>query len=123
MSLAAGIALFVVFAAVALVLTVRRSRRASREPIAVVVAPEEEPVEPTLPQPEIEPEITWTVALTPTPLDEAGRLALIEDLALLAAPWTIALLRRAYLEESSPWLRARIEAALAASGAPTGPTS
>jgi hypothetical protein len=58
-----------------------------------------------------------------TALDEAARLRLVDDLALLAAPWTIALLRRAYQEESSPQLRARIYAALASSGEPIGTTT
>jgi hypothetical protein len=85
--------------------------------------PQAESAEPALPEPEPEPGITWTAALTVTALDGAARLRLIDDLALLAAPWTIALLRRAYQEESSPQLRARIEAALASSGEPIDTTS
>jgi hypothetical protein len=84
---------------------------------------EAESPEPALPEPEAEPVITWTAALTVTALDEAARLRLIDDLTLLAAHWTIPLLRRAYQEESSPQLRARIEAALASSGEPIGTTS
>jgi hypothetical protein len=91
--------------------------------LPVAELPEAESPEPALPEPEPEPVITWTVALTVTVLDEAARLRLIDDLTLLAAPWTIALLRRAYQEETSPQLRARIEAALATSGEPIGTTS
>jgi hypothetical protein len=64
------------------------------------------------------PVITWTAELTAAVLDEAARMRLIDDLALLAAPWAFALLRRAYEEEQSPHVRARIEAALASSGDP-----
>jgi hypothetical protein len=78
--------------------------------------PEAELPQPALPEPEPEPAITWTAALTETSLDEAARLRLIDDLTLLAAPWAIAILRRAHREESSPELRARIETALASSG-------
>jgi hypothetical protein len=84
---------------------------------------EAESPEPAVPEPELEPVITWTAALTATALDEASRLRLIDDLTLLAAPWTIALLRRAYQEESSLELRVRIEAALASSGEPIVTTS
>jgi hypothetical protein len=142
MILTVGVALLVVVA-VAIALAARRLRRPARDAVAVeprgvldeeiatipgdVSPPLELPVlelpeaerpepalpEPELPEPEPEPEITWTVALTMTALDEAARLRLIDDLTLLATPWTIALLRRAYQEESSPQLRARIEAALA----------
>jgi hypothetical protein len=89
----------------------------------VTAMPEAEAPEPAQPEPQPEPVITWTAALTPTALDEAARLHLIDDLTLLAAPWTIALLHRAYQEESSPQLRARIEAALALSGEALGTTS
>jgi hypothetical protein len=139
MILAVGVALLVVVA-VAIALAARRLRRPARDAVAVeprVVLdeeiasmpvpelPEAESPEPALPQPEPEPEpvITWTAALTVTALDEAARLRLIDDLTLLAAPWTITLLRRAYQEESSPQLRARIEAALASTGEPIGTTS
>ena len=122
MAFTLGVALLVVVAVV-IALAVRRLRR----PVGVAVAvephvvptpelPVAEATEPALPEPEPEPVITWTVELTATALDEAARLRLIEDLTLLAVPWTIALLRRAYQEESSPQLRARIEAALASSG-------
>jgi len=121
-----GVALLVVVAVV-LALAARLLRRPARDAVAVEPPgdvspplelplpelPEVESPERALPEPEPEPVITWTVALTVTALDEAARLRLIDDLALLAAPWTIALLRRAYQEESSPQLRARIEAALA----------
>jgi hypothetical protein len=86
-------------------------------------SPEAESPEPAPPKSEPEPVITWTAALTVTALDAAARLRLIDDLTLLAAPWTIALLRRAYQEESSPQMRARIETALASSGEPIGATS
>jgi hypothetical protein len=136
MTVTTGVALLVVVAVV-IALAARLLRRPARDAVAVaprVVLDEEiatmpedvsPPLEPALPEPAPEPEpvITWTVALTPTALDEPARLRLIDDLALLAAPWTIALLRRAYYEESSPQLRARIEAALASSGEPVGTTS
>jgi hypothetical protein len=116
-----------VVVAVVLALAARLFRRQARDAVAVAppIAFDEEiatvpgdvspPPEPVLPEPEPEPVITWTEALTVTPLDEAARLRLIDDLMLLAAPWTIELLRRAYQEESSPQMRARIEAALASS--------
>jgi flagellar basal body-associated protein FliL len=120
MILAVGVALLVVVAVV-IALAARRLRRPR---VAVAVEfPQAESPEPALPEPEPEPVITWTAALTVTALDEAARLRLIDDLTLLAAPWTIALLRRAYQEESSPQLRARIEAALASTGEPIGTTS
>jgi hypothetical protein len=134
MTLAAGVALLVVVA-VMIAFAARLLRRPARDAVTVeprVVLelpvpelPERESPEPILPEPEPEPEpvITWTVALTVTALDEAARLRLIDDLTLLAAPWTIALLRRAYQEESSPQVRARIEAALASSGEPVGTAS
>jgi hypothetical protein len=149
MTLTVGVALLVVVGVV-IALAARRLRRPARDAVAVeqpvllveeiatmpgdVSPPPELPV-PELPElespesvlqppePEPEPVRTWTLALTATALDEAARLALIDDLTLLAAPWTIALLRRAYEEESSPQLRARIEAALASSGEPVGTTS
>jgi hypothetical protein len=141
MTVTVGVALLVVVAVV-LALAARLLRRPARDavaveprvirdeeiatmpgdvtpPLALAVAelPEAESLEaespePALPEPEPEPVITWTAALTVTALDEAARLRLIDDLTLLAAPWTIALLRRAYQEESSPQVRARIEAAL-----------
>jgi hypothetical protein len=139
MILTVGVALLVVVAVV-IALAVRRLRRPARDAVAVeprvvldeaiatmpgdVSPPLELPVpelpeaelpEPAPPEPAPEPVITWTVALTETSLDEVARLRLIDDLTLLATPWTIALLRRAYQEESSPQLRARIEAALASS--------
>jgi hypothetical protein len=138
MTVTVGVALLVVVAMV-LALAARVLRRPARDAVAVEMpgdvspplelpvpelseaeSPEPESPEPTLPEPEPEPVITWTAALTVTALDEAARLHLIDDLTLLAAPWTIALLRRAYQEESSPQLRARIEAALASSGEPLG---
>jgi hypothetical protein len=147
MTVTVGVALLVVVA-VAIALAARLLRRPARDAVAVeprVVLdeevgtlpgdvspplelpvpelPEAESPEPALPEPEPEPVISWTAALTVMALDEAARLRLIDDLALLAAPWTIALLRRAYQEESSPQLRARIEAALASSGEPLGTTT
>ncbi len=147
MTLTVGVALLVVVAVV-IALAVRRLRRPVRDAVAIEPRavldeeiatmpgevfpplelreeelPDAEPPEPAAPQPEPEPAITWTAALTETPLDEAARLRLIDDLALIAAPWTIALLRGAYREESSPRLRARIEAALATSGEPVGTTA
>jgi hypothetical protein len=142
MTLTVGVALLVVVAVV-IALAARLLRRPQRDVVTVeprvvldeevatmpgdVSPPLELPVaelpEAESPEPEPEPVITWTVALTVTALDEEARLRLIDDLTLLAAPWTIALLRRAYQEESSPQLRARIEAALATSGEPTGMTS
>jgi hypothetical protein len=141
MILTVGVALLVVVAVV-IAFAARRLRRPARDAVAVerrvvldeaittmpgdvssplelpvLELPEAERPEPALPEPEREPVITWTVALTVTALDEAARLRLIDDLTLLATPWTIALLRRAYQEESSPQLRARIEAALAPSKA------
>jgi hypothetical protein len=136
MTLTVGVALLVVVAVV-LALAVRVLRRPARDAVAVempgdVSPPLELPVpdpseaespEPAFPEPEPEPVITWTAALTVAALDEAARLRLIDDLTLLAAPWTIALLHRAYQEESSPQLRARIETALASSGEPLGTTT
>ncbi len=128
MTLTAGVALLV-FVAVVIALAARFLRRPARDAVPAVPQirdlpyaepPEPAPLEPTLPEPETEPVITWTIALTTTALDEAGRLRLIDDLTMLAAPWTIALLRRAYQEESSPQMRVRIEAALASSGEPIG---
>jgi hypothetical protein len=123
MILTVGVALLVVVAVV-IALAARLLRRPPRDAVAVAPPlelpvpelPEEESPEPMLPEAEPAPVITWTAALTVTALDEAARLRLIDDLTLLAAPWTIALLDRAYQEESSPQLRARIEAALASSG-------
>jgi hypothetical protein len=121
MILTVGVALLVGVVVVT-ALAARVLRRPARDAVAVEPRvpelPETDSPEPALPEPEPEPEplITWTVALTAAALDEAARLRLIDDLTLLAAPWTIALLRRAYGEESSPQMRARIEAALASSG-------
>jgi len=136
MTLTIGVALLVVVAVV-IALAARLLRRPARDAVTVeprvvldeeiatmrgdVAPPLELPI-PELPEPEPEPVITWTVALTAMALDEAARLRLIDDLTLLSAPWTIALLRRAYQEESSQ-LRARIEAALASSGEQVGTTS
>jgi hypothetical protein len=138
MILTVGVALLVVVAVV-IAVAARQLRRPARDVVTVepqavraeeiaTTLPQAESPEPALPEPELpepepEPVITWTAALSATALDEAARLRLIDDLALLAAPWTIALLRRAYQEESSPQLRARIEAALASSGEPVGTTS
>lgn len=112
MTLTLGVTLLVVVA-VLLALAVRLLRRPARAAVAVPELQEAVLPEPVLTQAEPEPAITWTVGLTETALDEAARLRLIDDLTLLAAPWTIALLQQAYREESSPQLRARIEAALA----------
>jgi hypothetical protein len=90
-------------------------RIALDEEIATMPSDDSPTPEPALHEPEPEPVITWTEVLTPAPLDETARLRLIDDLTLLAAPWTIELLRRAYEEEASPQLRARIESALASS--------
>jgi hypothetical protein len=115
MAFTVGVALLVVVAVV-IALAARRSRQPARDAVAVGPRVVELPV-PVLPQAQSpEPVITWTVALTATALDEAARLRLIDDLTLLAAPWAIAILRRAHREESSPELRARIETALASSG-------
>jgi|GEM_PF-2676672 hypothetical protein len=140
MTLAVGVALLVVVAVV-IALAARALRRPVRAAVVVeprvvideeiattsgdVPPPLELPVmeSPEPPEPEPEPVITWTAALTDAALDEAARLRLIGDLALLAAPWTIPLLRSAYQEESSPPLRARIEAALGSSGEPIATTS
>jgi hypothetical protein len=152
MILTVGVALLVVVAVV-IALAARRLRRPARVAVAVeprivldeeiatlpvdvspslelpvpelaeAVSPEAAPPEAAPPEPEPEPVITWTAALTATALDEAARLRLIDDLTLLAAPWTVELLRRAYQEESSLELRARIEAALASSGEPIVTTS
>jgi hypothetical protein len=136
MILTAGLALLVVVAVV-LALAVRRLRPAVRDAVPVASRavlddvspalelpapelPEADVVEPAPLEPPGEPAITWTAALTTMPLDEAGRLRLVDDLALLSAPWTIALLRRAYEEESSLQLRARVEAAFTSCGEPIG---
>jgi hypothetical protein len=138
MILTVGVALLVVVAVVVIALAARRLRRPARDAVAVepraildakiatipsdVSPPLKPPVselpEAEPPEPEPEPVITWTGALTVTVLDEAARLRLIDDLTLLAAPWTIALLRRAHEEELSPRVRARIGAAIASSGEP-----
>jgi hypothetical protein len=137
MIFAAGVGLLVVVLMIAF--AARLLRRPARDAVAVarpVVLPEDiaampvddvpaplelaepAPPEPTLPEPEPERVMTWTAALTETSLDEAARLRLIDDLTLLAAPWAMAILRRAHQEESSPQLRARIETAFASSGDP-----
>jgi hypothetical protein len=123
MTLAVGVALLVVVA-VAIVFAARLLRRPARNAVSPLLEapvpelPELELPEPELlePEPEAEPVITWTEALTVSALGESARLRLIDDLTLIAAPWTIALLHRAYGEESSAPMRARIEAALASSG-------
>lgn len=127
MFLALGVVLLVA-AAVVIALAIRSSRRPAIEVAAVTprdavhddLATEPaielqalvEPAEPEAPEPE-PPPITWTTELSTSVLDEEARLRLIDDLALVAAPWSIALLRRAEEEEPSPHVRARIEAALA----------
>jgi len=117
MILAIAVALLVV-AGVVIALVARRRQPPPREAVMVETlhAPDMETAAPApLPsEPEANPEplITWTATLTETALDEAARFRLIDDLALLDAPWAIALLRRAYEEESSPELRERIQVAL-----------
>ena len=59
-----------------------------------------------------DPEITWPKLLTPTSaLDEEARLRLINDLALVRAPWCVPILQKAFEEEQAP---ANRDAALAA---------
>jgi hypothetical protein len=70
-----------------------------------------------------EPAIAWTAQLTAATLDEAARLRLIDDLVLLRAAWSVALLRRAHEEEPAPHVRARIGEALAACGEPIETTA
>jgi len=146
MIFAAGVALLVVMVLV-IAFAGRLLQRPARNAVAVAppvvlreeiatlpvddVPPPLELAEPTLPEPmppklepepEPEPVITWTAALTETSLDDVARLRLVDDLTLLAAPWSIAILRRAHQEETSPELRARIETALASSGEPVSAT-
>jgi hypothetical protein len=122
-----AVAVLVVFVAIAF--AVQRSRSAKRDAVAVerpralpeVAQPEPALADPPLPEPAVPepaPAITWTAALTVSTLDETARLRLIDDLMLLAAPWATALLRRAYQEESSPELRARLAFALTSSADP-----
>jgi hypothetical protein len=123
MTLAIAVALLVVAGAV-IALAARRRRPPQREAVMAEArrAPDMELAAPAPaplpPQPEANPApaITWTATLTEAALDEPARLRLIDDLALLDAPWAIALLRRAYQEESSPALRDRIDGALTSSG-------
>jgi hypothetical protein len=130
MMFALGVALLLVIAGVVIItVAARRSRLRARVAVAVephavheqhaVTQPEPEPAA----EPEPQPVITWTAGLTESALDEPARLRLIDDLTLLAAPWTIDLLRRAHHEETSPGVRARIEAALASSEEPAGTSS
>ncbi len=60
-------------------------------------------------------EITWTRQFEPRSgsLDDAARLKLIEDLAMLRAPWCVKLLEKAATEEQIPANRAAAERALA----------
>jgi hypothetical protein len=59
--------------------------------------------------------ITWLSQFDPNVgvLDDAGRMRLINDLALLRATWCIPLLEQACREESDPAHRAAAERALA----------
>lgn len=59
--------------------------------------------------------ITWTKQLDPSSatLDDAARLRLIEDLALLRAPWCVPILEQATREESDPAHRDAAQRALA----------
>ncbi len=50
------------------------------------------------------------------PLDDDTRLRLIKDLALVRAPWCVAILQQAYEEESEPTLRIAAREALKVCG-------
>jgi hypothetical protein len=65
---------------------------------------------------ERDPAITWPSLFDPgsTNLDEATRLRLINDLALVRAPWCVPILRRACEEEREPALRQAAHDAVAA---------
>lgn len=132
-----GLAIVLVLAALAVVAVVIASRFAGGPaPVRVRAAHEERPdildvapvrlfdAAPPAPVEDETPEtITWTTELTAAALDESARLRLIDDLALLRAARSVALLRRAYDEERAPHVRARIEAALAACGEPVETTA
>ncbi len=63
-----------------------------------------------------EPAITWPTLLDPrsTTLDNAARLRLIEDLAVVHASWCVPILQQAYEEERDPALRGAARDALIA---------
>ena len=65
---------------------------------------------------EREPEITWPALFAPESrnLDEEARLRLINDLALVRAPWCLPILKRACEEEREPALRQAAHDAAAA---------
>jgi hypothetical protein len=65
---------------------------------------------------ERDPEITWPSLFAPESkdLDGAARLRLINDLALVRAPWCIPILRKACEEEREPALRQAAHDAVAA---------
>lgn len=134
MSVAIVVALLVlVLALVAFAIATRfAGRSASRDvdddrpdvlDVAPVRLPDAVPAMPHVITDAEEPAITWTAQLTAATLDEAARLRLIDDLVLLRAAWSVALLRRAHEEERAPHVRARIEEALAACGEPIETTA
>jgi hypothetical protein len=65
---------------------------------------------------ERDPEITWPTLFEPQSknLDDEARLRLINDLALVRAPWCLPILRRACEEEREPAMRQAAHDAVAA---------
>jgi len=65
---------------------------------------------------EREPEVTWPALFAPESkdLDDAARLRMINDLALVRAPWCLPILRKACEEEREPALRQAAHDAVAA---------
>jgi hypothetical protein len=63
-----------------------------------------------------DPQITWPQLFAPASgsLDDEARLRLINDLALVRAPWCVPILRKAYEEERDPIRREAAIDALAA---------
>jgi hypothetical protein len=70
-----------------------------------------------------EPAITWPKQLDPQSrtLDDAARLRLIEDLAVVHASWCVPVLKQAYEEERDPALRRAASDALNACGPTAAP--
>ena len=65
---------------------------------------------------ERDPEITWPTLFAPESknLDDEARLRLINDLALVRAPWCLPILRRACEQEREPAMRQAAHDAVAA---------
>jgi hypothetical protein len=69
---------------------------------------------------ERDPDLRWPkmLARNADALDDDTRLRLIRDLALVRAPWCVAILQQAYEEERLPALRRAVGEALDACGVP-----